>query len=294
MSIVHAVFAPGFFSNGPVQAALVMGAVVAAVCAPVGVLAVLRGQSFAGHAFADITSTGGSAAVLLGISPVLGFAASAAAGAASMEGLGARQHGDRDLVTGTVLGGALGLSALLLYLSTTRQGTSGATVSVLFGSVFAVSSANWPWVAALGLPALALVAAAYRPLLLSSVSPELAAARGVRSHLVGAMYLAALAASVALAALTIGAVLSTALLVGPAAAALGLSSRPGRAMAWAGAIGVTSVWAGIVLAYDSYSWPPAGRGWPVSFFVVALVMAFYAASRAGAHRHGRSPAGKAA
>ena len=31
----------------------------------------------------------------------------------------------------------------------------------------------------------------------------------------------------------------------------------------------------MVLAYDSYYWPPAGHGWPVSFFVVTLVFIFY-------------------
>jgi zinc/manganese transport system permease protein len=40
------------------------------------------------------------------------------------------------------------------------------------------------------------------------------------------------------------------------------------------------VWLGIVLAYDSYYWPPAGHGWPVSFFVVALVFLFYLAAGA--------------
>ena len=40
-------------------------------------------------------------------------------------------------------------------------------------------------------------------------------------------------------------------------------------------IGVLAVWLGIVLAYDSLYWPPAGRGWPVSFFVVTLVVGSY-------------------
>jgi zinc/manganese transport system permease protein len=30
-----------------------------------------------------------------------------------------------------------------------------------------------------------------------------------------------------------------------------------------------------VLAYDSYYWPPHGHGWPVSFFVVTLVLIGY-------------------
>jgi zinc/manganese transport system permease protein len=40
-------------------------------------------------------------------------------------------------------------------------------------------------------------------------------------------------------------------------------------------IGVAATWLGVLLAYDSYYWPPARQGWPVSFFVVALVLAGY-------------------
>jgi zinc/manganese transport system permease protein len=38
---------------------------------------------------------------------------------------------------------------------------------------------------------------------------------------------------------------------------------------------VAAVWLGILLAYDSFYWPPAGRGWPVSFFVVTLIVIGY-------------------
>ena len=51
-------------------------------------------------------------------------------------------------------------------------------------------------------------------------------------------------------------------------------------MAVAGLVGVAAVWIGIVLAYDSFYWPPVDHGWPVSFFVVALVFAFYLAGGA--------------
>ena len=275
MGILHAVFPSGFFSSGPVQAAAIVGAVVALVCAPVGVFTVIRGQSFAGHAFADITATGGSAAVVLGVSPLVGFVAMGLGGAGAMELLGTNRRQGRDLATGIVLGAALGLSALFLYISTTSQTTTGAAVTVLFGSIFAVSTASLPLVIGLGALALLLVGVVYRPLLLSSISPELAASQGTPARLIGAVYTVALALSVALSALTIGAILSTALLIGPAAAALRLARSPGRAAAWAAGIGVAVTWAGIVMAYDSYTWPPAHRGWPVSFFVVSLVLVVY-------------------
>jgi zinc/manganese transport system permease protein len=123
--------------------------------------------------------------------------------------------------------------------------------------------------------AVALIVGLYRPLLLSTVSPEMAAARGIPVRAVGALYLLALALATALAAITIGTILSTALLIGPAAASLRLTRRPLRAMVVAVAIGIAATWIGVVLAYDSYHWPPQGHGWPVSFFVVALVFALY-------------------
>ena len=213
MSVLHAVFPPGIFSSGPVQAAAVVGAVVALVCAPVGVFTVVRGQSFAGHAFADITATGGSAAFLLGVNPLVGFVAFALAGGGAIELLGAERQRGRDLATGVLLGAGLGISALLLYLSTTTQSTTGAAVTVLFGSIFAVSTSVLPLVIAFGALALGLIGLIYRPLLLSSISPDLAAAQGTRLRLVGLTYMVALALSVALSALTIGAILSTALLI---------------------------------------------------------------------------------
>jgi zinc/manganese transport system permease protein len=287
MSVFHVVFAPGFFSSSPVQAAAVVGTVVALVCAPVGVFTVIRGQSFAGHAFADITATGGSAAFVLGVSPLVGFVAMGLAGAGAMELLGADRHRGRDLATGIVLGAALGLSALFLYLGTTTQTTTGAAVTVLFGSIFAVSPDSLPLVVTFGALALLLVGLVYRPLLLSSISPDLAAAQGTPLRLIGITYTVALALAVALSALTIGAILSTALLIGPAAAALRLARSPGRAAAWAAAIGVAVTWAGIVMAYDSYKWPPAHQGWPVSFFVVSLVLVVYLLTQLAGRRDRR-------
>jgi zinc/manganese transport system permease protein len=93
---------------------------------------------------------------------------------------------------------------------------------------------------------------------------------------VGFAYLLALSLSVAMCAVTIGSILSTALLIGPAAGALRIARRPGRAMASAALLGIVATWLGVLLAYDSYDWPPhAHPGWPVSFFVVALVFVEY-------------------
>jgi zinc/manganese transport system permease protein len=271
---IAAIFAPGFFSSGPVHTAVAVAAVAATLCGPVGVFTVLRGQSFASEALADITTSGGSAAPLLGVEPLWAYVAVTLAAAGAMELAGVQRPRGRDLATGIVLGAALGVAALLFYLDTTQTSTTGATVTVLFGSIFTVTVSP-AIVLACGGATLCVLIALFRPLLLSSLSAELAAARGIRVRLVGALYLAVLAATVALAALTIGTILSTALVVGPAATALRLTRSPGRAVAAAVAIALVAVWLGILLAYDSYYWPPVDHGWPVSFFVVALIFVFY-------------------
>ena len=48
----------------------------------------------------------------------------------------------------------------------------------------------------------------------------------------------------------------------------------------AAAIGTVMTWIGILLAYDSFYWPPSRHGWPVSFFVVVLVLIAYLLSYA--------------
>ena len=275
VTVLRYVFEPGFFGSGPVHVALAVGTVIAITSAVVGVFTVTRGQSFAGHSLADIATTGGSGAFLIGVNQFWGYLAFGAGAAAFMEMIGVQRRRGRDVATGVVLGAALGLAALFLYLGTEYSSTTGASFTILFGSMFVITSSTVPVLIASALLALATVVVLARVLLLSSLSPDIAAARGVPVRAVGAAYLMALAVSVALSAVIIGAVLSTALLIGPAATALRVAKGPVRAMAVAAGIGVAAIWLGIVLAYDSFYWPPAGRGWPVSFFVVTLIVGGY-------------------
>ena len=97
---------------------------------------------------------------------------------------------------------------LFLYLGTTQRNTTGATITILFGSMFVIRASMIPVFVALSLLALAVVALLYRPLLLSTLSPDIASARGVPVRAVGVGYLLAMAVAVSLSCVTIGAILS--------------------------------------------------------------------------------------
>jgi zinc/manganese transport system permease protein len=249
-SLLAAIVEPGFFSSEPVHTAMAVGGAAALVSGIIGVITVVRGQSFAGHALADVSSA----------------------------------------VTGVVLGAGLGLAALLIYFDVTSKSTTGAAITVMFGSMFAIPASIIPIALAVGIVALLVVAMLYRPLLLSSLDPELAAVRGVRVRMIGNLHLMSLALAVSLSAMTVGAILSTALLIGPAAIALRVAKRPGHALILAALIGTGATWAGILLAYDSYYWTP-GHGWPVSFFVVALIFALYVITLGAGRSAERTPRG---
>lgn len=283
-SLLNLIFEPGFFTSEPVRTAMVVGGGAALVSGVIGVFTVMRGQSFAGHALADVSSAGGAASFLLGINPLLGFLIMAVMAAGGMELVRVRRARERDLVTGVVLGAGLGLAALFLYLDVTSKSTTGAAITVMFGSMFAIPASIIPLALAVGVGALITAGVLYRPLLLSSLDPELAAVRGVPVRTVGLLQLLALALAVSLSAITVGAILSTALLIGPAAIALRMATRPAWAAALSALIGLGATWGGILLAYDSYYWTP-GHGWPVSFFVVTLIFVLYVVTgRAGPNR----------
>ena len=139
-----AIFQPGFFTSAPVHTAALVGGGAAIVSAVIGVFTVIRGQSFAGHALADVSSAGGAASFLLGVNPMFGFLGMAVLAAGVMELIGIRSSRERDLVTGIVLGAGLGLTALLLYFDVTSRSTTGAAISVMFGSMFAIPASTHP------------------------------------------------------------------------------------------------------------------------------------------------------
>jgi zinc/manganese transport system permease protein len=272
---VHYLFEPGFFSSSPVGIAFVIGAVSAIVSAIVGVFTVMRGQSFAGHALTDVATTGGSGAFFFNLSPLVGFLGAGVLGAGAMESVGVDRLRGRDVATGIVLGFATGLAALFLYLDTTKSASTGVSQQILFGSIFTLDPSTIPLVVAMSVITLGVLALIYRPLLLSSISPDLAAARGISVRVIGLLFMLALAVAVGLSSIAVGSLLSTALLIGPAAIALRITRNLRSALIVASVTGVVATWVGIILAYDSFYWFTSSQGLPVSFFIVALIFLGY-------------------
>ena len=240
---------------------------VAAVAGVVGFFVVIRGASFAAHALPLSAFPGAAAASLLGVNPLLGLLVFAGLGVAGISQLARRAR--RDLATALSLVMLLGLGAL--FLSRTTEYFQ-ATYALLFGEILGVSNAElWP-VFALSSISIALVVVLYRPLLLSSVSPEIAETMGVSARRIELSFLGVVALATAMAVPVVGTLLVFSLMVGPASAARALTDRPLRAMLLSAGLAVVMVWAAIALSFLS--------DWPIGFFVGALGAMAYVAGRA--------------
>jgi zinc/manganese transport system permease protein len=253
------------------QNAYAAGTLVALLAGAAGYFVVLRGQSFAAHMLSQVGFAGAAAAVLLGVSPVLGLLVFCGGAALALGALGREvDPGDRteSAAVGSILALALGLG--LLFIRLHGAGTQ-AIYSFLFGTILGITDTDVQLTALVAVAGLALLAAIGRPLVFASVDPDVAEARGVPVAALSLAFLLILAMSVAITVQIVGTLLIFALLVAPGAAALQITARPIVGVALSVALSVAVTWIGLALAYYT--------NLPVGFFVTTLAFGAYAAVR---------------
>jgi zinc/manganese transport system permease protein len=253
--------------------------IVAVVAGVVGYFVVLRGSAFPAHAIPKGAFAGAAGASLLGISTLAGLAVFSVLGALGIGSLGRR--GRHDVVTALALVMMLALGAAFLSRTTEYE---PEIYSLLFGEILGVSSSQILPVAGLGIACIAAITVLYRPLMLSSIVPEIAEARGIRGHRIEMCFLLVVALATAMTVPVVGALLIFSLMIGPPAAARSLTSRPVLAIFLSVVIALITVWAAIALSYQ--------YNWPVGFLVAALGALSYVTGRGwAAWRRTRRTAG---
>ncbi len=244
----------------------VVATIVAVVAGVVGFFIVLRGSAFVADAVPQGAFAGAAGASLIGLNTLVGLGVASLIGALGIGWLGRR--GRRDVATALALVVMLGLGALFLSFSVQY---APEIYSLLFGEVLGVSVNEITPIAVLGALSVATILVVYRPLLLASVMPELAEARGVRSGRMEMCFLVVVALATSMTLPVVGALLIFSLMIGPPAAARSITDRPLWAMALSVVIALAVVWAAIAASYET--------NWPVGFFVGILGAGCYAAGR---------------
>jgi zinc/manganese transport system permease protein len=202
-----------------------------------------------------------------------------------LTGLMGERISGRDVAIGIVLALALGFGLLFLHYYTAF---AAQATTLLFGNVLAVDTSMIATLAGLGVLTLAGLAVIMRPLIFSSLQPELAEAKGVPVRFVSTAFLAIVALAVAESAQIVGILLVFGLMVGPPATAQRLVTGLWSGVVVSAALALAEAWLGITIAFYT--------DWPVSFCIAILSALGYFLSRGhwSIHRFGKAQARKAA
>ncbi len=243
-----------------------IGSIVAVVGGVVGFFVVLRGAAFEAHAIPNGAFAGAAGASLIGASTLLGLGVFAVGAALLIAFLSRR--GRPDVVTALALVMMLALGAA--FLSQTTQ-YEPEIFSLLFGEILGVSSGEILPIATLGLASLIAIGVLYRPLLLTSVVPEIADATSVPTFRIELLFLLIVALATTMTVPVVGALLIFSLMIGPPAAALCIAHRPALALVGSVTIALVTIWSAIAAAYAT--------DWPVGFFVGVFGAGWFAIGR---------------
>jgi ABC-type Mn2+/Zn2+ transport system permease subunit len=271
--------------GGAVWPAVVTGLAVAALCALLSVLVVLKRLAFIGQGISHAGFGGMGLAAVLGL---VGAGATQTAGtalgqfmvvltvcllSALLIGFMTERTGaEADTAIGIVLVGTMAAGVVLV-----RQAKTAVSVeSFLFGDILAVSWADAAIGWGVALSVLATLWATRRPLLFWSFDPVVAKAVGVSDRKMNLLLMVLLGLATVTAMKLAGVVLATAMLVLPGSIALRLSRRWSPVLGIAAAAAVLGVAGGLVVSFE-LDWPPGAA--VVSVLCALFALAWLAGSR---------------
>ena len=225
-------------------------------------------MAFAVHGTSELAFTGAVGGLLVGGNPLVGALVGAIVVAGLIGTMGQRPS-ERDSSIGVILAAGLGLGVYLLGF---YHGFASEALNILFGNIFGVSTGQIILLAGIALGVALVMGVLWRPLLFASVDPDVAQARGVRTGLLGLIFLFVLAITVTEAAQLVGTLLVLSLAITPAAAAQRLSASPTVVAVLSVVFAVVSAEGGLLLSFQFASVKP-------SVLIVAISFLLYVVAR---------------
>ncbi|MBE9607281.1 metal ABC transporter permease [Acetobacteraceae bacterium H6797] len=250
--------------------AMMVSAVIGAVCGMLSCFVALKGWSLLGDALSHAVVPGVALAWILGLPFALGAFASGMLAAWVMGFIRRNSRIRGDAAIGIVFTAFFGLGLVLLSLfpSNIRLRT------IIFGNVLGIAPEDMLQMLLVSAGVLLVMMWRGRDMVLWAFDATQAQAIGLNTRLLQTLLLGSVAAVAVAAMVAVGAVLVIAMLVAPGATAYLLTDRFGRMMALATGMGAATAFAG---AYISYFLDGSTGGVIVTLqamlFVIALVFA---------------------
>jgi ABC-type Mn2+/Zn2+ transport system permease subunit len=257
------------------QRGLLAAVLVSALCAIVGCFVVLRSMAFLGDAMSHSVLPGVAIAYLLGWNLTIGALVAAIAVALGISFVSRRGTLREDTAIGILFSSALALGIALI--STIRSYAVDLS-HILFGNLLGVGPKDLLLIGGLGIAVLLALALAYRPLLVLSFDPILAATLRLPVERLRALLLVLISITIVVSLQVVGIALVAAMLVTPAATAFLLTRRLPTMAAVSALLGILS---GVSGLYASYYLNIASGAAVVLSATVFFLLAFFFSPRRG-------------
>jgi len=256
--------------------ALAAGLGLAMVAGPLGSFVVWRRMAYFGETLAHSALLGVALGFLFGINLNLGILVVCVVVAVLLVVLRQYQRLASDTVLGILAHSSLSLGLVAIAF---MEGLRVDLMGYLFGDILAVTPTDLYWIYGGGVLVLATLVGIWRPLLSLTLHEEMARVEGVRVLPVQLVFMALVAATIALAMQIVGILLVISMLIIPAAAARAFARTPEQMAVVAALIGALAVLGGLA---GSFRWDlPTGPAIVVSatalFAVVTSVRGAVAA-----------------
>lgn len=261
--------------------AILVSALVGAVCAALSCFLVLKGWALMGDALSHAVVPGVAIAYALGLPYAVGAFTSGLVAALAIAAVRRLTMLREDVGIGVVFTAFFAFGLLLVSLVPTSVNIQ----SIVLGNILAIDDADIAQVVGIALVCLVVIGLKWRDLMLAFFDEAQARAVGIDPWRARLVFFALLSAATVTALQAVGAVLVIAMVVTPGATAYLLTDRFGRMIVIAMALGAGTAGLG---AYVSYFLDGATGGLIVVFQTLVFLAAFVFAPK-----HGRLAARRA-
>lgn len=251
-------------------------AIMGMVSGMLGVFAVLRRQSLLGDAMSHAALPGIVLAFIITgskepLALMTGAAVAAWIGALFVLAIISTTRIKQDSALGLILATFLGLGFVLLTWVQTRPNAAQAGLDrYLFGQAATLLERDVAAMAAIGVPALLVLALLWKECAILSFDPDFARSMGLPVRLLSVLLTSLLVAAISIGLQAVGVVLMSALIVAPAIAARQWTDRLGVMVLLAGVFGAVAGVAGVLLS-GAATRLPTGPVIVVCISVLALI-----------------------
>ena len=259
--------------------ALVAGVGLALTSGPLGCFIIWRRMAYFGDTISHSALLGVALSLLFQLNLTVAVFCVAALVSVLLLLLQKRQALSADALLGILSHATLAIGLVIVaFMSWVRIDL----IAFLFGDILAVSWTDAITIWCGGLVVVGAIAWLWRPLLASTVNPDIAEAEGMRPERARLLFMLLMALVIAIAMKIVGIMLITSLLIIPAATARRLAATPEGMAVAASLVGAVAVVGGLFgsLRYDT----PSGPSIVVAALILFILSLIPVRSRAGVER----------